>query len=67
VTIRPGQVRDAIVSFLGSRKEGATVSEIHQAVETRLGSVPASSVRSSLRLQTELFERVKRGRYRLRG
>lgn len=63
---RPGEVRDAIVAFLNMRRD-ATVTEICQAVASRLGGeVPTSSVRSYLRLNTgALFERVARGRYRL--
>lgn len=67
---RPGEVRDAIVSFLQTRRSPATIAEIHQAVETSLGSkVPASSVRSYLRLNakdTGLFSRAAKGSYRLR-
>jgi len=64
---RPGQVRDAIVAYLEEKRTDASVPEIHEAVAARLGSaVPASSVRSYLRLNTgELFERTSRGRYRL--
>jgi hypothetical protein len=65
---RPGQVRDAIVAYLAEAQE-ATVAEIQIAVNTRLGgAVPASSVRSYLRLNVgEMFERTARGRYRLAG
>lgn len=64
---RPGEVRDAIVAYLRSHKEGATTAEIHQGVEKRLGAVSPSSVRSYLGLNADtLFERVGRGRYRLR-
>lgn len=65
--LRPGQVRDAIVAYLQEKQTDASVPEIHGAVAGRLGSeVPASSVRSYLRLNTgELFERTSRGRYRL--
>ncbi len=63
---QPGEVRDAIVAYLKTRGE-ATVTEIGQAVASRLGGeVPPSSVRSYLRLNTGFrFERVARGRYRL--
>ena len=50
----------------------ATTGEIHAGVEKRLGkSVPPSSVRSYLRLNagsagSGAFERVGRGRYRLK-
>jgi site-specific DNA-methyltransferase (adenine-specific) len=65
---RPGEVRDAILAFLRSKRADATVGEIHRAVETTLGSkIPTSSVRSYLRLNSgDLFVREKRGRYRLR-
>lgn len=65
---RPGQVRDAIVGYLAEQPEGAPVAAIQRAVAVRLGRVvPASSVRSFLRLHTEdLFERVGHGQYRLR-
>jgi hypothetical protein len=67
----PGQVRDAITAFLRNKPEGATTAEIYAAVERRLaGTVARSSVRSYLNLNTtnskSLFERVARGRYRLR-
>jgi len=63
----PGTVRDSIVSFL-SAADGASVTEIQQAVAARLGEVPASSVRSYLNLNTpELFELTPLGQYRLRS
>jgi DNA modification methylase len=62
----PGTVRDSIVSYL-SAAESASVAEIQQAVEARIGSVPTSSVRSYLNLNTpDVFERTARGQYRLR-
>ena len=62
----PGIIRDSIVSYL-SAAESASVAEIQQAVEARIGSVPTSSVRSYLNLNTpDLFERTTRGHYRLR-
>ena len=66
---RPGQVRDAIAAYLEEKRTDASVPEIHAAVASRLGrDVPASSVRSYLRLNTGgLFERTARGRYRLVG
>ncbi len=63
---RPGEVRDAIRDYLRSVKREATVAEIQTAVAERLGDVPASSVRSSLRL-SDLFSQTARGRYRLSG
>ena len=62
---RPGEVRDAIRVYLGQIKHDATVREIHLSANEQLGSqVPASSIRSSLRLSS-LFEQTTRGRYRL--
>jgi hypothetical protein len=63
---RPGEVRDAIRDYLRTVKREATVGEIQTAVTERLGNVPASSVRSSLRL-SDLFSQTARGRYRLSG
>jgi DNA modification methylase len=64
----PGAVRDSIVDFLSSLNGEATLSEISEAVASRLGSVSASSVRSYLNLNVQdLFERTGRGRYRLRS
>jgi site-specific DNA-methyltransferase (adenine-specific) len=66
--IQPGQIRDAIVDFLRSRPNEASVPEIQQAVSRRLGEgVPPSSVRSYLSLNAEThFERTCVGTYRLR-
>lgn len=65
---RPGQVRDAIAAYLAHMQD-ASVAEIQEAVNAALGgAVPASSVRSYLRLNVgDLFERTARGRYRLVG
>jgi len=63
----PGVVRDSIVSYL-SAAESASLAEIQEAVATRLGNIPASSIRSYLNLNTpDLFERTERGHYKLRG
>jgi DNA modification methylase len=65
---RPGEVRDAIVQALENRHGTATVQEITNEVAGMIGAVPASSVRSYLRLNTpELFARTDRAQYRLRG
>lgn len=66
-TNRPGQVRDAILAYLGKHSE-ASSAEIVKAVSASLGKkVPASSVRSYLNLNVgETFERVGWGRYRLK-
>lgn len=61
----PGTVRDAIVACLESAQGDASVSEIRRSVEARIGDVPASSVRSYLRLRPDMFERTRHGRYRL--
>lgn len=62
----PGNVRDAIVDYLGSANADASVAEIIRAVEARLGPVPASSVRSYLRLRPDRFQRIRHGRYQLK-
>lgn len=63
---RPGSVRDAIVQVLAERPEGASLKEIHDEVTQRLGSVPSSSIRSYLRLNTpEMFVRMERAQYAL--
>ncbi|MDE0006285.1 MAG: site-specific DNA-methyltransferase [Rhodospirillaceae bacterium] len=62
----PGVVRDAIFAYLGSRPEDATVAEIVRGVESRIGGVPASSVRSYLRLRPDAFHRTGHGRYALK-
>lgn len=61
----PGSVRDSIVEFLATTTS-ASIHEIQEAVESRLGNVSASSVRSYLNLNVpEVFERIDRGLYRL--
>ena len=62
----PGTVRDAIVACLDLAQGDASVSEIRRSVEARMGDVPASSVRSYLRLRPDIFERTRHGRYRLK-
>jgi DNA modification methylase len=64
----PGRIRDSIVGFLSNRPDGAGLSEVHEAVSSRIGKVAPSSVRSYLNLNTpETFERTARGQYKLRG
>lgn len=64
----PGVIRDTIIEFLAAIDREASITEISDGVKLRLGRVPASSVRSYLRLNVPtLFERVRRGRYRLRA
>ena len=62
----PGTVRDAIVAHLGLAQGEVGVSEIKRAVEASIGNVPASSVRSYLRLRSDLFERTRHGFYQLK-
>lgn len=65
---KPGEVRDAIVSALEGRLGGASVAEITSEVNQMIGPVPASSIRSYLRLNTpEIFARTDRAQYTLRG
>lgn len=64
----PGEVRDAVLDTLQAHPAGASVAEIIEGVQHSIGSVPASSVRSYLRLNTpRLFVRSRRGQYRLLG
>ena len=64
---RPGEVRDAIVRVLEGRN-AASVQQITSEVVSLIGEVPASSVRSYLRLNTpELFARMDRAQYSLNG
>jgi site-specific DNA-methyltransferase (adenine-specific) len=61
-------VRDAIVQVLEGRPAPASVQEITGEVAALIGDVPASSVRSYLRLNTpELFARMDRAQYALNG
>lgn len=63
---RPGEVRDAIISVLSANPTGASISEIEAGVAERVGAVPASSIRSYLRLNTPaLFVRMDRAQYAL--
>ena len=65
---RPGEVRDAIVEVLEGRPAAASVQQITNDVVALIGEVPASSVRSYLRLNTpELFARMDRAQYALKG
>lgn len=65
---RPGEVRDAIVQALEGRPAPASVQEITSNVVELIGPVPASSVRSYLRLNTPaLFARMDRAQYVLNG
>ena len=64
----PGQVRDAVLTILETHPDGASVTQIIDGARGIIGDVPASSVRSYLRLNTpRLFVRDGRGVYRLPG
>ena len=64
----PGQVRDAVMTVLETHPSGASVTQIIAGARGIIGDVPASSVRSYLRLNTpRLFVRDGRGVYRLPG
>jgi site-specific DNA-methyltransferase (adenine-specific) len=67
--VPPGEVRDAIVSYLRDRGGAARVAEIHESVCAKLASaVPSSSVRSYLSLNTpQVFARVSDATYSLQG
>jgi DNA modification methylase len=61
----PGQVRDAVVSYLGC-VGSASLAEVYRFVSAELGEVPASSVRSYLNINTPgRFVRTAKGRYAL--
>ena len=65
---RPGEVRDAIVEVLEKKGNPATIQEIRGEVVDLIGDVPASSIRSYLRLNTPaLFARMERAQYALTG
>lgn len=64
---RPGEIRDAILRVLSSRRHGASVSEIEAGVRSLIGGAAPSSIRSYLRLNSpEVFHREERGIYTLR-
>jgi DNA modification methylase len=63
----PGSIRDAILTYLSDISGEASLPEIRQAVSVKIGEVSPSSVRSYLNLNVPgTFERVGRGRYRLK-
>jgi site-specific DNA-methyltransferase (adenine-specific) len=65
--MRPGNIRDSIVSYLSTFPGDASVKEIGEAVAVQIGAVSASSIRSYLNLNVPaVFERTARGRYRLK-
>jgi hypothetical protein len=66
-TRRPhGELKTAMREYLASKGGGpASVSEIKEALEPKLGLVPDSSYRSGLQ-DERYFKRVARGVFRLR-
>ncbi|RVD15746.1 MAG: site-specific DNA-methyltransferase [Mesorhizobium sp.] len=68
MTFAPGTIRDSIVTYLSTLAGDASTGEIAEAVCKHVGEVPPSSIRSYLNLNTPtVFERTKRGRYRLQN
>lgn len=66
--IPPGHVRDAIFSALVNAPNPLSIREIADEVDRQIGTTPASSIRSYLRLHTpSLFVREERGVYRARN
>lgn len=66
--LAPGKVRDAILEVLEGGEGAMTLREIEDGVRSRIGSAPASSIRSYLRLNSgDLFVREDRGVYRARA
>lgn len=65
---RPGEVRDAIIRSLAGAPKPLSVQAIHEAVVQDVGEVPASSIRSYLRLNApDIFVRSGRGQYTLQN
>ena len=69
----PGEVQQAVAALLADKPDGATVKEIRAGVEAAIGPVSSSSVGTCLRgdggggfYRGFHFERLERGRYRLR-
>jgi len=61
------EVKNAMRDFLAGRGGGpASIAEIKTGVEGRVGVAPDSSYRSALQ-DERIFERVKRGVFKLRG
>lgn len=68
MTVAPGTIRDAILSYMEAVGNDASIPEITEAIINRFGAVPKSSIRSYLNLNVgKVFERTARGRYRLVG
>ncbi len=63
----PGVIRDAIIEYLSVADREASIAEIREGIRSKLGEVAPSSVRSYLNLNVpKTFQRVDRGRYRLK-
>ncbi len=66
MTAAPGNIRDAIISYMEAVGSDASLKQISEAVTIKLGTVPQSSIRSYLNLNVDsVFERTRRGRYQL--
>lgn len=68
---RVGQIRDVMADVLDEQKDGLRMREIAAAVAARLGEpIPPSTIKSCLSREAQsasgAFERIGRGRYRLR-
>lgn len=68
---RVGQIRDAIADVLAEQNDGLRMREITAAVTAGLGEpVPPGTIKSCLSREAQsasgAFERIGRGRYRLR-
>ena len=62
----PGVIRDSILNCMEAMEGEASLRQIKEAVLLKLGPVRDSSIRSYLSLNVgKLFERTRRGRYRL--
>jgi site-specific DNA-methyltransferase (adenine-specific) len=68
MSLAPGLIRDSIIEYLAMLGGDASTEEIVAAVKRSHEAAPTSSVRSYLSLNTpNTFERVGRGRYRLKS
>lgn len=64
----PGNIRDSIYGYLQTIGGEASIKEISRAVVAQMGATSPSSVRSYLNNNVgRSFERIGRGRYRLKG
>ena len=61
--LAPGSIRDAIITYLRQAGSDASLAEVSAAVAAKLGTVPASSIRSYLNLNVPgTFVRTEKGR-----